>query len=61
MFTGTRHTLRHTDYTDCYSLLLVVENVLLELLVPAFEFFELILQGSLVLATSGFWYCASRS
>ena len=35
--------------TDCYSLLLVVEDVLFELLVPAFEFFELILQSSLVL------------
>lgn len=33
----------------CYSLLLVVEHVLFELLVPALEFFELILQGSLVL------------
>lgn len=51
MFTehGT-HPFGIPTITDCYSLLLVVENVLLELLVPAFEFFELILQGSLVLS-----------
>ena len=50
MFTehGT-HPFGTPTITDCYALLLVVENVLLELLVPAFEFLELILQGSLVL------------
>ena len=50
MFTehGT-HPFGIPTITDCYSLLLVVEDVLLELLVPALEFFKLILQGSLVL------------
>ena len=36
-------------FLSAYRLLLVVEDVLLELLVPALKFFELILQGSLVL------------
>ncbi len=40
--------------TGCYSLLLVVEDVLLELLVPALEFFKLILQGCLVLVDERF-------
>lgn len=44
---NTAHTL-FCRPTGCYSLLLVVEDVLLELLVPALEFFELILQGCLV-------------
>ena len=50
MFTehGT-HPFGIPTITGCYALLLVVENVLLELLVPALEFFELILQGRLVL------------
>ena len=43
------HPFGTPTITGCYSLLLVVENVLFELLVPAFELFELILQGSLVL------------
>ena len=45
MFTehGT-HTFGIPTITDCYSLLLVVEHVLLELLVPALKFFKLILQ-----------------
>ena len=45
---NTAHTL-FCRLTDCYALLLVVEDVLLELLVPALEFFKLILQGCLVL------------
>ena len=50
MFTehGT-HPFGIPTITGCYSLLLVVEDVLFELLVPAFEFFKFILQGSLVL------------
>ena len=50
MFTehGT-HPFGIPTITDCYALLLVVENVLLELLIPALKFFELILQGCLVL------------
>ena len=50
MFTehGT-HPFGIPTITGCYALLLVVEHVLFELLVPAFEFFELILQGCLVL------------
>ena len=43
------HPFGTPTITGCYSLLLVVENVLLELLILAFEFFELILQGCLVL------------
>ena len=55
MFTehGT-HPFGMPTITGCYALLLVVEHVLLELLVPALEFFELILQGSLVLSDERF-------
>ena len=47
---NTAHTLGIPTITGCYALLLVVENVLLELLVPALKFFKFILQGSLVLS-----------